>query len=864
MTYQPKSYRKFLATSVAAAMVATVAGPIASVGAESTVQFNDINGVQGWAGDAIAYLIGKGAIEGVGPGKFDPNGELTRGQVAKILAISLDLEIDDAAKASFSDAADHWASKYIAAIQAKKPGVLDGYLDGSFKPNGNITRQELAKIIVTAYDLKLNAAADVNFSDNTAWGKDYVNILASLGVVQGLSKDKFGPGEKVTRAQSVVFVHRTEKEDVRVEVPSLNASVTGVSATNSTTLTLSGSGLSLLKAEDVTVSDNKVKAVNASADGKSATVTLEVELLDGEEVTVKIGEKSFTVTYKIEVKTVAVKEATYDDNTAKQYVKLVVGGQEVTANDLIAAGYTVELSAFEDKNGTDAAEIFDGGVATSENGLLADEITLGDAETATGETFYVGATVSKGSEVLTSELQKITVKNADLATETIESVTLETDGVEKLSKTILLDETAEITEIKVKTDSETEDIEDNTLFSSKSSNPAIATVHGNVITPVAPGKATITVTYGNATKTIEITVADEERELSKAEVINKDSVDYGTKLSSKTITLAGETVYVKLLDQYGDLFTEEDVTAKSSDTSVVTVGALTDDSVPANGIYDLVLTAEDTGSAYITFQDSDENKVSSNTFKVTVTENDAVSTRKLELDYADDAAEKLKDAKINIGDAADDTLVYELVEYTSENVKLGAADLAGATITIAQSGSIVDANVVGGNLEITAAGTKAGTATVTVTYEGKKYSQTVTVVDEPTKISSITLKSIATPTYAKEYTYKDVFTYTASGNDPILKNVTVSPATSQPVRYDVDGNVIYLDKNADGTNNGSDVVLGSLAFTFVEEDGSTENGAIADGVYSIATASGDEGTLIIKVLDADAKVIKSTSVDVDL
>ena len=99
------------------------------------------------------------------------------------------------------------------------------------------------------------------------------------------------------------------------------------------------------------------------------------------------------------MKTVEVKAATFDDNTAKRYVKLVVGDEEVSANDLIAAGYNVEFSAFEDKNGTETAAIFDGVSATSENGLLDDVIAIGDSATATGETFYVGVTVTKGSSV---------------------------------------------------------------------------------------------------------------------------------------------------------------------------------------------------------------------------------------------------------------------------------------------------------------------------------------------------------------------------------------------------------------------------------------------------------------------------------
>lgn len=74
-------------------------------------------------------------------------------------------------------------------------------------------------------------------------------------------------------------------------------------------------------------------------------------------------------------------------------MKLVVGGKEVKDNDLIDDGYNVEIYDLEDKNGKDDDEILDGGVDNYENGILDDEIKIGDDEKEKGEKLYVGEKV---------------------------------------------------------------------------------------------------------------------------------------------------------------------------------------------------------------------------------------------------------------------------------------------------------------------------------------------------------------------------------------------------------------------------------------------------------------------------------------
>ncbi|MFE8696456.1 S-layer homology domain-containing protein [Cytobacillus sp. FJAT-53684] len=229
MANQTKNYRKFVATSVTAALVASAVAPAAF--AAEKVDFKD--SIPAWAKDAVDYLVGKGAIQGYPDGTFNQAGKLTRGEAAKILALSLDLKVEETAKTDFADAKDHWASSYIAAIQKEKPGVIDGY-NGKFNPNNQITRQEMAKMIVQAYGLKLDENADVSFSDNTGWGAEQVNILASQGVVEG-DAGKFSPNADVTRGQAAAFVHRAEVKEVRKEVKQKDAGeakVASVSAIN--------------------------------------------------------------------------------------------------------------------------------------------------------------------------------------------------------------------------------------------------------------------------------------------------------------------------------------------------------------------------------------------------------------------------------------------------------------------------------------------------------------------------------------------------------------------------------------------------------------------------------------------------------
>lgn len=358
MAYQSKKHRKFVATSVTAAVVAAAVAPAAGFAAEK--DFTDK--IPTWAEKAVDYLVGKGAIEGHPDGSFAPNDSLTRAQAAKVLALALDLKIDDSAKADFADAANHWASKYIAAIQKEKPGVIEGY-NGKFNPENKITRQEMAKMVVTAYGLKKDDAAVIKLTDNNGWGKAEVEVLASLGVVEGETTTTFNPNGNVTRAQAAVFVHRAEVPAERVAVDTTEAKVVSVSAINAKEVKVTFNQTLLEDSAEVpgsyqVVVNNGDAVAPADAvlqsDKKTVILELEDELVNGDNIKVNVLKDSLMTTKYEDVLEYKGTNIVFNDTTAPKLVEASYNGAavefvfdeplDIANSNLKINGATVELA----------------------------------------------------------------------------------------------------------------------------------------------------------------------------------------------------------------------------------------------------------------------------------------------------------------------------------------------------------------------------------------------------------------------------------------------------------------------------------------------------------------------------------------
>jgi len=429
MAYQSKKHRKFVASAVTAAVVASAVAPAAGFAAEAP-KFKDE--IPNWAVKSVDYLVGKKAIEGNPDGTFAPNANLTRAQAAKILALTLDLNVDDSAKSSFKDvSATHWAQPFIAAIQAQKKGVIDGDDKGNFNPEKPITRQELAKMVVTAYDFKLDESAILDFKDNTGWGKEFVNILASLGVVEGVADGKFDPNAKVTRAQAAAFVHRAEVPSERKDVKTSEVKITSANAINAKTLEVKfNSAVNTSKAK-ITVKRGTVsptvKEIKFSEDKKSATVEFTTNMLAGDyTVTVEgLSEKALTSTVKVEAEKLSSIAFLSDiavisgDNITTSVVAKNQYGE--TINTKINTSTNTNISGTTSKGSSVAINSNGVLTVTGSTGLFKvdDKVVVTIVDAQTGISTSKTLTVAKAAAVESIKVGEIKTDDKDLAAKTL-------------------------------------------------------------------------------------------------------------------------------------------------------------------------------------------------------------------------------------------------------------------------------------------------------------------------------------------------------------------------------------------------------------------------------------------------------------
>lgn len=134
----------------------------------------------------------------------------SRGEVALQLAEALGLDTSNT-NSSFPDVKS--SSKYAGAVVAlNKLGVFNGDTNGKFNPGSPITRAQLAKVLVEAFDLSLQGNA-AKFTDvsSSHWASNYVAILSSNKITTGKTDGTFGINDKVTLKHLNVFLDRLTK-----------------------------------------------------------------------------------------------------------------------------------------------------------------------------------------------------------------------------------------------------------------------------------------------------------------------------------------------------------------------------------------------------------------------------------------------------------------------------------------------------------------------------------------------------------------------------------------------------------------------------------------------------------------------------
>ena len=205
-----KLFRIAMVTVMASSAVAVVAPDTTKANTDGEA-FKDVKTTSDYY-EYVNELFERGFVHGYSDGSFKPTGLLTRAQASKILALNLGLDITKTSNVTFKDLpSDDWAYPYIAAL--KQAGIIDGYEDGTFKPNAPITRNQIAKIIVKGYGLKPAKAITLPFTDVQAdnnWAAPYIQTLFDLGITIGQTSSIYGGNATVTRANMAAFTIRSE------------------------------------------------------------------------------------------------------------------------------------------------------------------------------------------------------------------------------------------------------------------------------------------------------------------------------------------------------------------------------------------------------------------------------------------------------------------------------------------------------------------------------------------------------------------------------------------------------------------------------------------------------------------------------
>ena len=183
---------------------------------QKRIQLNDIEGH--WAEEGIQEAVDLGFVNGYGDNSFRPQNPVTRAEFTVMLARALMLGEDSSAKMDFVDLHNipTWARPHVAS--AVHEGWVNGYEDGSFRPNDPISRLEMAAIVVRAVGAAESASSKATFSDDEqipAWGRTIARAAADSGLMQGKSNRRFGPQEQASRAEAVTLILNALKWELK-------------------------------------------------------------------------------------------------------------------------------------------------------------------------------------------------------------------------------------------------------------------------------------------------------------------------------------------------------------------------------------------------------------------------------------------------------------------------------------------------------------------------------------------------------------------------------------------------------------------------------------------------------------------------
>jgi len=204
-----------------------------------------------WSYTALNNAVKNGLLQGTDEGKLLPKDSLTRAQMATILVRAFGAT-DKAVEFDFADVADwQWFSDALSV--AHRMDIINGYPDGTMRPNAAITREEAFVILARAINLTEADSINETFADTddvSPWAQGLVYAMVNNGYVHG-SNGKIQPKGLITREEFAQLMDNMIKQYI----------------SESDTYTEVAEGNVMINVEDVTLKDVTVKGDLIIGDG---------------------------------------------------------------------------------------------------------------------------------------------------------------------------------------------------------------------------------------------------------------------------------------------------------------------------------------------------------------------------------------------------------------------------------------------------------------------------------------------------------------------------------------------------------------------------------------------------------------------
>ncbi len=176
---------------------------LASTNSVYAGDFTDTTGH--WAQNSISEWADYGVVGGYEDGTFKPADQITRAEVSAL--IDKVMRYQEVASNTFADlnGSEWYATSILKNVEA---GNMKGYTDGTVGADRSVTRQEVAAMLCSAFDIE-PMAGNTSFADDSSipeWSKGSIKSLQTLGYVNGRSGNLFAPKEAITRAEVVAML----------------------------------------------------------------------------------------------------------------------------------------------------------------------------------------------------------------------------------------------------------------------------------------------------------------------------------------------------------------------------------------------------------------------------------------------------------------------------------------------------------------------------------------------------------------------------------------------------------------------------------------------------------------------------------